>query len=212
MSIGTMAWNHTGTWRTVRPVSQPLLPPRELGCSTGGKTRAVSTPLTAGKAREAWGTLLLNNPLPAVCGRVCPHPCEPAGSRGETDEPLSLRGIERTPGDLALERGRRLPRPLRVRPESVGGGGAGPAGLACVAYPEDRAEKFGTAREIRGLRFIHLLAPCPPGWKCAPELSIALGRMAVRSRYFPLYEMRGGENWRITVREDPTPLPDYLAP
>ncbi|MBI3013660.1 MAG: AMP-binding protein [Candidatus Tectomicrobia bacterium] len=83
---------------------------------------------------------------------------------------------------------------------------------ACVAYPEDLVEKFRTAREIRGFRFIHLLAPCPPGWKCDPSLTVTLGRLAVRSCYFPLYEVRAGKNYRITIQENQTPLQDYVAP
>ena len=82
----------------------------------------------------------------------------------------------------------------------------------CVAFPEDLVAKFKTAREVRGFRFIHLLAPCPPGWKCDPSLTVTLGRLAVTSRYFPLYEVRCGQTYRITVQENHVSLQDYLDP
>lgn len=129
-----MDWNHTGTWRTLKPVFQTFIPPCELGCPTGGKMREVAALLAADRLREAWETLVMNNPLPAVCGRVCNHPCEEACSRKELDEAVSLRGIERHLGDLALKNGWHFSPPDQIWPERVAIIGSGPAGLACAFH------------------------------------------------------------------------------
>jgi pyruvate/2-oxoacid:ferredoxin oxidoreductase beta subunit len=84
------------------------------------------------------------------------------------------------------------------------------AATATIGYPDDFLAKIRKARAIRGMRFIHLLAPCPPGWKIASEQSIRYARLAVASRVFPLLEVEDGHRWRMTVRPDPVPLEDYL--
>jgi pyruvate/2-oxoacid:ferredoxin oxidoreductase beta subunit len=84
------------------------------------------------------------------------------------------------------------------------------AASAAVAYPEDLVAKAKRAKAIRGTRFLHVLAPCPPGWKINDEESIALGRMAVRTRAFPLVEVVNGEQWRITMDHPGDPIEPYL--
>ncbi|NOY76528.1 MAG: 3-methyl-2-oxobutanoate dehydrogenase subunit beta [Calditrichaeota bacterium] len=84
------------------------------------------------------------------------------------------------------------------------------AATACVAYPEDMIQKFRKAKTIRGMRFIHLLSPCPPGWKIPDDQSIKVTRMAVNSKAFPLYEVEYGEKYRITVEPRNIPVRDYL--
>ena len=83
------------------------------------------------------------------------------------------------------------------------------AATATIAYPEDFLQKMEKARGLGGTRFIHLLSPCPPGWKIPSELTVKLSRLAVRSRVFPLYEI---ENGRYTFQEEPHVLPvrEYL--
>jgi pyruvate/2-oxoacid:ferredoxin oxidoreductase beta subunit len=66
-----------------------------------------------------------------------------------------------------------------------------------VAFPEDFLRKVEKARNIRGSRFFHALAPCPPGWKFSPEKTIELGRLATDTNVFPLYEVEDGR-YRIT--------------
>ena len=68
------------------------------------------------------------------------------------------------------------------------------AATATIAYPEDFLRKMEKAKKIRGTRFIHLLSPCPPGWRIPSELTIKISRLAVRSRIFPLYEIENGSN------------------
>ena len=84
------------------------------------------------------------------------------------------------------------------------------AASATVAYPEDLIAKVRKAQAVRGTRFLHLLAPCPPGWKSEDDATIALGRMAVRSRIFPLVEIENGERWTLTFDPPPEPVDGYL--
>ncbi len=83
------------------------------------------------------------------------------------------------------------------------------AATACVAYPEDMIAKLQKAKDIKGMRFIHLLSPCPPGWKTPPDQSIKLSRMAVNSKVFPLYEVENGK-YRITVEPSGIPVDGYI--
>jgi pyruvate/2-oxoacid:ferredoxin oxidoreductase beta subunit len=63
---------------------------------------------------------------------------------------------------------------------------------ACVSYPEDFVKKVQKARDIRGPKYIQVLAPCPAGWKSDPEKSIQIGRLAVESNVWPMYEVEDG--------------------
>ncbi len=85
------------------------------------------------------------------------------------------------------------------------------AATASVAYPADLLEKVKKARSIRGMRFFHILAPCPPGWKFADDETIELARMAVRNRVFPLMEVENGRTWRFTVDHPGEPVEPYLV-
>lgn len=84
------------------------------------------------------------------------------------------------------------------------------AATASVAYPDDLVAKVEKAKTIRGTRFLHILSPCPPGWKCADENAIHLARTAVRSRLFPLMEVENGKTWRFTVEHPGEPVAPYL--
>jgi pyruvate/2-oxoacid:ferredoxin oxidoreductase beta subunit len=86
------------------------------------------------------------------------------------------------------------------------------AATAAISHPLDLLAKVRRAKAIRGTRFLHILSPCPPGWKYADELTLELSRLAVRSRVFPLLEVTGGVDWRLTVDEPPVPLSEYLRP
>ncbi len=61
------------------------------------------------------------------------------------------------------------------------------AATASVAWPEDFIAKLTHAKSIRGTKFIHLMAPCPPGWKISSEKTIQLARLATDCNVFPLY-------------------------
>ncbi len=84
------------------------------------------------------------------------------------------------------------------------------AATASTAYPVDLLEKVRKARDIRGTRFLHILSPCPPGWKYADELTIEMGRMAVQNRVFPLMEVEHGDRWRFTAESAGDPVAPYI--
>ena len=92
--------------------------------------------LTAqGKYQEALKLIKEENPLPAICGRVCHHPCEAACKRGELDEPVAIDSIKRFLADLDLRSETRfVPQIKEKRDEKVAVIGSGPAGLSCAYY------------------------------------------------------------------------------
>jgi pyruvate/2-oxoacid:ferredoxin oxidoreductase beta subunit len=84
------------------------------------------------------------------------------------------------------------------------------AATATVAHPVDLIRKVQKAKATRGTRFLHVLAPCPPGWKVADEETIELARMAVNTRVFPLYEVENGQRWRFTAEHPGEPVEPYI--
>jgi pyruvate/2-oxoacid:ferredoxin oxidoreductase beta subunit len=84
------------------------------------------------------------------------------------------------------------------------------AATATIAYPEDLIRKIEKAKMIRGTRFIHLLSPCPPGWKTPSEISVRISRLAVRSRVFPLYEIENGRTYTLQEESHVVPVKEYL--
>jgi pyruvate/2-oxoacid:ferredoxin oxidoreductase beta subunit len=86
------------------------------------------------------------------------------------------------------------------------------AATATAAYPEDLVRKVRRAVATRGgMRFLHVLSACPPGWKLPADQAIEVMRRAVQSRVFPLYEVEDGRRHTITEWPDPVrPVGDYL--
>jgi len=80
------------------------------------------------------------------------------------------------------------------------------------SYPFDLAEKVEKAARAKGPAYLHVYAACPTGWRMKPELAVSIGRLAVQTGVFPLYEI---ENGKLTINM-PTPelrpLKDYLKP
>ncbi|MBW1645735.1 MAG: pyruvate ferredoxin oxidoreductase, partial [Deltaproteobacteria bacterium] len=70
---------------------------------------------------------------------------------------------------------------------------------ACPSYPFDLMEKVRKGAETKGPAYIHVFAPCPTGWRLAPNLAVSIGRLAVETKVFPLYEIVDGK-YRMTVR------------
>jgi len=92
--------------------------------------------LTAqGRYQEALKLIKEENPLPAICGRVCHHPCEGDCMRGKFDEPVAIVSIKRFLADLDLDSETRfVPQIKEKRDEKVAVIGSGPAGLSCAYY------------------------------------------------------------------------------
>ena len=98
-----------GPARTVRPLYVDLLPPCNVACPAGEDIQAWLSLAQAGKFREAWTQLVRDNPMPAVHGRVCYHPCETGCNRADLDSAVSIHAIERFLGDLATRENWPLP-------------------------------------------------------------------------------------------------------
>jgi pyruvate ferredoxin oxidoreductase beta subunit len=87
---------------------------------------------------------------------------------------------------------------------------------ACAAYPLDFAEKLKKAMTIKGLRYIHLLSPCPPGWRFSAEKTVEVGRLAVTTGAWILYEWMEdkytltGPSKGLTDINRRKPLKEYL--
>jgi len=135
---GSSLANHTGTWRTMRPVYVDRLPPCNHACPAGENIQGWLAHAESGDYEAAWRVLTQDNPLPAVMGRVCYHPCETACNRASLDAAVGINSVERFLGDEALRRGWQFDRPSQQTGRRVLVIGAGPSGLS-AAYHLARA-------------------------------------------------------------------------
>ena len=134
----------TGPIRTRRPEYIDLLPPCNAACPAGENIQAWMALTQAGRHREAWLQILDDNPLPAVHGRVCYHPCETSCNRTELDQPVGVHAVERFLGDLALAEGW-VPGVGPSTGKRILIVGAGPSGLSAAYH----LTRMGHAVEIR---------------------------------------------------------------
>ena len=81
---------------------------------------------------------------------------------------------------------------------------------ASLGYPLDVMNKVRKAKDMTGTRFIHLLAPCPTGWRHETQLTLEVARLAVESRVFPLYEVFGGLDWKLNPMPAKISVDRYL--
>ncbi len=84
------------------------------------------------------------------------------------------------------------------------------AATASIAFPADLVEKVKKAKAVKGTRFLHVLAPCPPGWRSSDEETIDLARQAVNTRVFPLVEVIDGQHWHFTYDHPGDPVEPYV--
>jgi NADPH-dependent glutamate synthase beta subunit-like oxidoreductase len=123
-----------GPVRERRPEYVDLLPPCNAGCPAGENIQAWLAHAEAGRHEQAWRQLTQDNPLPAIHGRVCYHPCESVCNRASLDSAVSIHSVERFLGDLALDRGWTFDRPERRTGKRVLVVGAGPSGLSAAYH------------------------------------------------------------------------------
>jgi len=131
---GTSLANMTGTWRTERPVYLNRLPPCNNACPAGENIQGWLFHAESGNYEQAWRVLTENNPLAAVMGRVCYHPCETACNRGQLDSSVGINSVERFLGDEAIKRGWKFDAPASSSGKRVLVVGAGPSGLSAAYH------------------------------------------------------------------------------
>jgi NADPH-dependent glutamate synthase beta subunit-like oxidoreductase len=137
--------SRAGPVRQQRPVYVDLLPPCNAGCPAGENIQAWLAQAEAGDHERAWRQLVTDNPMPAIHGRVCYHPCESACNRASLDSAVSIHGVERFLGDLALDRGWSFDPPPARSGKRVLVIGAGPSGLSAAYH----LARLGHEVEIR---------------------------------------------------------------
>jgi 2-oxoacid:acceptor oxidoreductase delta subunit (pyruvate/2-ketoisovalerate family) len=134
LDVGSSRANHTGSWRVERPVYVDRLPPCNNACPAGENIQGWLYEAEAGNYEAAWKKLVEENPLPAIMGRICFHPCETACNRVQVDEAVGINAVERFLGDLAIENGWQLPRAGADTGKRILVVGAGPAGLSTTYH------------------------------------------------------------------------------
>ncbi|HEX8987365.1 MAG TPA: NAD(P)-binding protein [Rhodocyclaceae bacterium] len=134
LNVGSSLANHTGSWRTVRPVYVDRLPPCNATCPAGENIQGWLFHAESGDYEKAWRVLVENNPMPAVMGRVCYHPCEGACNRQHLDEAVGINSVERFLGDEAIKRGWKFDKPEKKSGKRVLVVGAGPSGLSAAYH------------------------------------------------------------------------------
>jgi 2-oxoacid:acceptor oxidoreductase delta subunit (pyruvate/2-ketoisovalerate family) len=144
LDVGTSLANHTGSWRTSRPVYVDRLPPCNNACPAGENIQAWLFHAESGDYEKAWRTLTLDNPLPATMGRVCYHPCESACNRAQIDTAVGINSVEQFLGDQAIKHGWAFTPPAAESGKRVLVVGAGPSGLSAAYH----LRRMGHAVEI----------------------------------------------------------------
>ncbi len=123
-----------GPTRTRRPIYEDILPPCNNACPAGENIQAWLAHSQEGRFREAWETILQDNPLPAVHGRVCYHPCETDCNRKNLDGTVSIHAVERFLGDMALSEGWVPSIDAKATGKRILVVGAGPSGLSAAHH------------------------------------------------------------------------------
>jgi NADPH-dependent glutamate synthase beta subunit-like oxidoreductase len=137
----------TGNWRAIRPVYRDKLPPCNNACGTNEKIQGYLDLVKRGKYLDAYALIKEDMPFPSVTGRVCYHPCEQACNRGQYDEAISIRAVERFLGDLGQALARDVVKAGPPNGKKVAVIGSGPAGhsaayqLARLGYKVTILEK-----------------------------------------------------------------------
>ncbi len=139
LDVGSSLANKTGSWRTERPVYVDLLPPCNNACPAGENIQqwlyhAEHDGSDHGGYEAAWRQIMVDNPFPAVMGRVCYRPCETACNRAQVDSAVGINSVERFLGDEAIRQGWTIPVTAVPSGKRVLVVGAGPSGLSAAYH------------------------------------------------------------------------------
>jgi NADPH-dependent glutamate synthase beta subunit-like oxidoreductase len=146
LDVGSSLANKTGSWRTERPVYLDRMPPCNNACPAGENVQEWLSHAEEGDYEAAWRQIMVDNPFPAVMGRVCYRPCETACNRATLDEPVGINSVERFLGDEALKQGWAVTVAAPASGKRVLIVGAGPSGLS-AAYHLTRLGHEVTVRD-----------------------------------------------------------------
>jgi 2-oxoacid:acceptor oxidoreductase delta subunit (pyruvate/2-ketoisovalerate family) len=134
LDVGSSLANKTGSWRIERPVYVDHLPPCNHACPAGENIQQWLYLVEEGSYEAAWRQIMIDNPLPAVMGRACFHPCQTACNRAELDETVGINSVERFLGDQAIAEGWRPDPPAPSTGRRVLVVGSGPGGLSAAYH------------------------------------------------------------------------------
>ncbi len=134
LDVGSSLANKTGSWRTERPVYIDRMPPCAQACPAGENIQQWLYKAEDGGYENAWRQIMVDNPLPAIMGRVCYHPCQTSCNRAELDEAVGINSVERFLGDLAIEKGWTVPVEAPASGKKVLVVGSGPSGLSAAYH------------------------------------------------------------------------------
>ncbi|HEY5465774.1 MAG TPA: NADH-ubiquinone oxidoreductase-F iron-sulfur binding region domain-containing protein, partial [Clostridia bacterium] len=115
--------------------SDTFISPCENACPAGVNVPGYIALIAAGRPFDAYQLIRQENPFPAICGRVCTHPCESRCRRAQLDEPLAICDLKRYAADEAMKSDKPvidLVFPKKGKTVSIIG--AGPSGLTCAYY------------------------------------------------------------------------------
>ncbi|OHC64217.1 MAG: glutamate synthase [Rhodocyclales bacterium RIFCSPLOWO2_02_FULL_63_24] len=141
LNPGSSLANRTGSWRTFRPEYVDRLPPCNATCPAGENIQGWLFHAESGDYETAWRSLTENNPLPAIMGRVCYHPCEGACNRQHIDSAVGINSVERFLGDEAIKHGWQFAPAAAASGKRVLVIGSGPAGLSAAYHLTRRGHK-----------------------------------------------------------------------
>jgi NADPH-dependent glutamate synthase beta subunit-like oxidoreductase len=132
---GCYALTRENQYHSIFGGSREASPPCSSACPGAVDIPSYLSKIREGDLREAAEMLLNVNPLPSITGRVCPHFCEQECNRGELDESVSIRDIERFIGDYILENTKEIIKSPKAKTgKKVSIIGSGPAGLTAAYY------------------------------------------------------------------------------
>ena len=194
ISYGSTEVIETGKWGFQKPQTVFMTAPCQEACPAGINIPEFLYLANEDKPDEALQTILKENPLPGICGRVCFHPCEASCNRTEYDESVSVHAMERYVSDTGANHVQEILPISNRNSRRAGVVGSGPAGLSCAYFlallghqvtifeskdepggvmrwgiPEYRLPKSVLKREIR--RIFNLPIEIKTGFKVGEDLS-----------------------------------------